>query len=298
MLTKIHKLSLSFTKTNIIFAYFAATAVALLFAPSAFAASRTYALACGSTNVIVKGTQVYCHAPSVLTIQGVDTAAASAKAGHPYPNDVPLTILVFDCGNNKPVDLHLGATVNSKSFCEAKIGQAYTPVAPTSIKKDTRSLPNPRPVATSPSVTSYGQNSHGQTTQAGNIVTGSGTSTPTPPASQGLASTPDPAACAADPTIKGCEANASAVCGPDHCDLVAKYINPTINILSIAFGLIAVISIILGGIQYSASAGDPQKVTLAKKRITMTLMAIVAYIFTYAFLQFIVPGGLFHHIAT
>jgi hypothetical protein len=78
------------------------------------------------------------------------------------------------------------------------------------------------------------------------------------------------------------------------CDLIETYVNPFINLLSIAFGLIAVISIILGGIQYSASQGDPQKASQAKSRISNTMIAIFAYLFLYAFLQFLIPGGLFH----
>jgi archaellum component FlaF (FlaF/FlaG flagellin family) len=59
------------------------------------------------------------------------------------------------------------------------------------------------------------------------------------------------------------------------------------------FGIIAVASLIFGGIQYSASAGDPQNVAKAKKRIIDTIIAIVAYFFLYMFIQFLVPGGAF-----
>ncbi len=88
-------------------------------------------------------------------------------------------------------------------------------------------------------------------------------------------------------------------CGQDSsfdssCDLVNLYINPAIDVFSGLFGLIAVISLILGGIQYSASAGDPQKAGQAKDRISKTIFAIFAYFFLYAFLQFIVPGGAFN----
>ena len=80
----------------------------------------------------------------------------------------------------------------------------------------------------------------------------------------------------------------------DNCDLIAKYVNPGVNLLSVMFGLIAVISLIAGGIQYSSSGGDSQKVTQAKNRIANTLFAIVAYFFLYAFLQFLIPGGIFN----
>lgn len=78
------------------------------------------------------------------------------------------------------------------------------------------------------------------------------------------------------------------------CDLVVNYVNPAINLLSVMFGLIAVASLIMGGIQYSASEGDPQKASQAKSRIANTIMAIFAYALLYGFLQFLVPGGFLH----
>ena len=88
-------------------------------------------------------------------------------------------------------------------------------------------------------------------------------------------------------------ANAGTSCNDHACDLVKKYVNPLINLLSVSFGLIAVISLIYGGIMYSASQGDPQKVSSAKNRIQMTIIAIVGYFFLYGFLQFLIPGGIF-----
>lgn len=88
-------------------------------------------------------------------------------------------------------------------------------------------------------------------------------------------------------------ADPDAECDKDNCDFIKKYVNPTINLFSIVFGLIATASLIMGGIQYSASAGDPQNVAKAKKRIIDTIIAIVAFFFLYAFIQFLVPGGLF-----
>jgi len=75
--------------------------------------------------------------------------------------------------------------------------------------------------------------------------------------------------------------------------LIAKYINPLITLLSALVGLVVTISIVIGGIQYSSSAGDPQAATAAKNRIRNAIIALVAFIFLYAFLQFLVPGGIF-----
>jgi len=90
-------------------------------------------------------------------------------------------------------------------------------------------------------------------------------------------------------------ANPQANCGVNACDLVQKYVNPTINLLSVLVGLLAIASIIIGGIQYTMSEGDPQKAGRAKNRITSTIVALVIYFFLYAGLQFVVPGGVFRH---
>ncbi len=74
--------------------------------------------------------------------------------------------------------------------------------------------------------------------------------------------------------------------------LLSNYINPAINLLSGIVVLVVIGSIIMGGIQYSASAGDPQKTAKAKSRIINSILALLVYIFLYAFLQFIIPGGL------
>jgi hypothetical protein len=82
-------------------------------------------------------------------------------------------------------------------------------------------------------------------------------------------------------------------CTSNNCNLIDEYVVPTINLLSAAFGLIAVISLILGGINYTTSEGDPQKVSRAKLRIRNTIFAVVSFLFLYAFLNFLIPGGIF-----
>lgn len=63
-----------------------------------------------------------------------------------------------------------------------------------------------------------------------------------------------------------------------------------IRFLSDGVGLVVVGSIIVGGIQYSASRGDPQATALAINRIRSSLIALLIYIFAYAFLNYILPG--------
>jgi hypothetical protein len=63
-----------------------------------------------------------------------------------------------------------------------------------------------------------------------------------------------------------------------------------IRILSDGVGLVVVASIIVGGIQYSASRGDPQSTAMAINRIRSSLFALLIYIFAYAFLNFLLPN--------
>lgn len=73
--------------------------------------------------------------------------------------------------------------------------------------------------------------------------------------------------------------------------IIGGYVNPVIGVLSALVGVVVVISIIAGGIQYSTSAGDPQKAAKAKSRITNALIALVAFGFLFSFLEFLLPGG-------
>lgn len=74
-------------------------------------------------------------------------------------------------------------------------------------------------------------------------------------------------------------------------DLMQKYVNPAITLLAILVGVVVTASIIVGAIQFSSSAGDPQKAAAAKSRITGAIVALVVFMFLYAFLEFLIPGG-------
>jgi len=77
----------------------------------------------------------------------------------------------------------------------------------------------------------------------------------------------------------------------DDCTLIKKYVNPIIAVLGALVGIAVVIGLIVGGIQYSSSGGDPQKVASAKGHIQKALVALVAFVFLYALLQWLIPGG-------
>jgi hypothetical protein len=65
-----------------------------------------------------------------------------------------------------------------------------------------------------------------------------------------------------------------------------------IRVLSAGVGLVVVGSIVVGGIQYSASRGDPQATAQAINRIRSSLYALLIYIFGFALLNYIIPGAI------
>ena len=77
---------------------------------------------------------------------------------------------------------------------------------------------------------------------------------------------------------------------PEAC-LYDKYINPFIQLLSAAVGLVIVTAIIHGAIEFITSAGDAQRSAAGRKRITEALIGLVAFVLLYAVLVFLVPGG-------
>jgi hypothetical protein len=64
-----------------------------------------------------------------------------------------------------------------------------------------------------------------------------------------------------------------------------------VRALSAMVGIIVVIMVAVGGIEYAASKDNPQATAAAKNRIKNAILALIMYIFMFAFLQWIVPGG-------
>lgn len=66
----------------------------------------------------------------------------------------------------------------------------------------------------------------------------------------------------------------------------------SIRILSGLVGVVVVAMIIVGGIQYALARDNPQAVSAAKQKIINAVIALVAYLSIFAFLQWIVIGGI------
>lgn len=72
---------------------------------------------------------------------------------------------------------------------------------------------------------------------------------------------------------------------------MSTYLNPAIALVSAAVGIVVVIGIIRGALEYTTAAGDPGKTASGKKHIINALIGLAAYLMLYALMQFIIPGG-------
>jgi hypothetical protein len=66
-----------------------------------------------------------------------------------------------------------------------------------------------------------------------------------------------------------------------------------LRFMSVGVGVVVVVSIIVAGIRYSTSQGNPEVTAAAKDRIQSTIIALLIYVFIFSVLQFLVPGGIF-----
>ncbi len=147
---------------------------------------------------------------------------------------------------------------------------------------------------------STGGNTGGGATTGATATTGSAPNTnnpsapsPTQPAIADRCTTVDGKP---DPNQTGCGFE-----GTNNCDAgnqgkdcsITDRLQTIANFLSAGVGIIIVIMLIIGGIQYTTAGGDPGKVAAAKNRILNAIYALIAFFFLYSFLQWIIPGGIF-----
>jgi hypothetical protein len=67
-----------------------------------------------------------------------------------------------------------------------------------------------------------------------------------------------------------------------------------IRFMSVGVGIVLVGAIIISGIQYSTSEGNPETTVAAKNRIQSVVAGLIIYIFAFSLLQYLVPGGIFN----
>lgn len=81
-------------------------------------------------------------------------------------------------------------------------------------------------------------------------------------------------------------------CVPNENPIVG-YLLGVINFIGVAFGASVLAVVIYAGIEFITARGMPEKIQQAKKRITNAIIALLGFIFMYAILQWLIPGGLF-----
>lgn len=64
-----------------------------------------------------------------------------------------------------------------------------------------------------------------------------------------------------------------------------------IRFLSLGVGLVIVASMVIAGLQYMSSRGEPQGTEHAIARIRSNVIALIMFIFAYAILNYIIPPG-------
>lgn len=86
--------------------------------------------------------------------------------------------------------------------------------------------------------------------------------------------------------------HASSYCSGNHNALI-DLLFAIIRFVTDGIGLVMIVSLIIAGIQYTTSRGDPQELNKATKRIRSTITALIFFLFAYAILNYVVPNGFF-----
>ena len=77
-----------------------------------------------------------------------------------------------------------------------------------------------------------------------------------------------------------------------NCGIIAL-LNVIFNFVSGGIALAVIGNIIYAGIKYSMAQGDPSTAAKAKDRIRNAVIAFIMYLFLFAFIQWLIPGGIF-----
>ncbi len=85
-----------------------------------------------------------------------------------------------------------------------------------------------------------------------------------------------------------CDANSSsAICKGKGESLSEGFVKPTINIILWVVGVAAVIVIIVAGLKYVTSSGNPSAISSAKTTILYAVIGLVIAITAYAIVNFV-----------
>lgn len=83
-------------------------------------------------------------------------------------------------------------------------------------------------------------------------------------------------------------ANVSTALCADRSDNAQSMVGPIVSTLLFVVGIVSVIVIIIGGIMYITSAGDPGRAKKAKDTIMYAVIGLVVAIMAYAIVDFVI----------
>jgi hypothetical protein len=89
-----------------------------------------------------------------------------------------------------------------------------------------------------------------------------------------------------------CETGPGEELSADNCAIIG-FLVTGINVLSAVAGMVIVFSIMFAGFQYMTAQDNAGQIQQARTRIIWAITALLVFIFSYAILNFLVPGGVF-----
>ena len=69
------------------------------------------------------------------------------------------------------------------------------------------------------------------------------------------------------------------------------YLKEILRLVNQLVGAVIILAIIIAGVQYMISGGDPANVKKAKGRLMNAFTALILYLLMVAILNFLIPGG-------
>jgi hypothetical protein len=88
-----------------------------------------------------------------------------------------------------------------------------------------------------------------------------------------------------------CEPEEGEELNSENCGIIRIVVDVT-NFLSAIAGIALVASLMISGYLYMTARDNAGQIEKAKARIVQTLIALIVFIFMYALLNFLIPGGL------
>lgn len=74
--------------------------------------------------------------------------------------------------------------------------------------------------------------------------------------------------------------------------LIVTYMRWLLRFAALGFGLVMTVMLSIGGVQYITAQDNPQAIQAAKKKIFNAIISLVLFIFAFAIINYLIPGGL------